>query len=173
MEEIKFGGLRLYWLKDKNGKNKKYDTECKKCGGKIIFGKRHNQFSKGFKITVDSILGLYCHLRDLFGLKFLMCSHCDQDFEESFIGKLRASGQNRKPAALQLLYRIKRFMLFFTSISYQDSIILHFLENIWHHFYFYMSKIILARSKYFWAEPKRFGNGLKSKIMKEQAGFVV
>ena len=117
MEEIKFGGLRLYWLKDKDGKKKKYDTECKKCGGKIIFGKRHNQFSKGFKITVDSILGLYCHLRDLFGLKFLMCSHCDQDFEESFIGKLRASGQNRKPAALQLLYRIKRFILFCTSIS--------------------------------------------------------
>ena len=109
MEEIKFGGLRLYWLKDENGKEKKYDSVCKKCGGKIIFGKRHNQFSKGFKITVDSILGLYCHLKAVFGLDFLMCSHCDQDFEESFIGRLRASGQNRKPKALQLLYRIKRF----------------------------------------------------------------
>ena len=115
IEEIKFGGLVLSELKDKNGVAKKYDSVCKKCGGKIIFGQRHNQFSKGFKITVDSIISLYLYLKAVHGLKFLMCSHCDQDFEESFIGKLRASGQNRKPAALQLLYRIKRFLLFFAS----------------------------------------------------------
>ena len=113
IEEIKFGGLVLSEIKDENGVANKYDSECKKCGGKIIFGKRHNQFSKGFKITVDSIIGLYLYLKAVHGLKFLMCSHCDQDFEESFIGKLRASGQNRKPAALQLLYRIKRFLTIF------------------------------------------------------------
>ena len=67
-----------------------------------------NYFQDGCIVTIESILGLFSHLKCVHGLSYLMCSHCDQDYGESIIGALREGGGVRKPSALLLQYRIKR-----------------------------------------------------------------
>ena len=73
-----------------------------------------NKFSKGSIITVNSVINLQLYIEKNFGVKYLMTSHVDQDYVESFIGSMRLSdgrGGVRKPTYLNLNYRIQRKIL--------------------------------------------------------------
>ena len=74
----------------------------------IKFGGNKNYFQEGVVITCNGIVGLFEYLKCKHGFKFLMCSHCDQDYTESFVGDMRKGGQVRKPTPMQLVYRVKR-----------------------------------------------------------------
>lgn len=74
-----------------------------------IFGA--NKFQKGAIITVNSLIGLQKYMNEKYGIKYLMCSHVDQDYLESFNGTLRLAdgrGGVRRPTYLQLNYRLQR-----------------------------------------------------------------
>ena len=78
------------------------------------FGSNYNKFQKGSILTIVSLVSLHKYLERKFGLKYLMTSHIDQDYVESFIGSMRLSdgrGGVRKPTYLQLNYRIQRKIL--------------------------------------------------------------
>ena len=83
----------------------------------IKFGGNKNYFQEGVVITCNGIVGLFEYLKCKHGFKFLMCSHCDQDYTESFVGDMRKGGQVRKPTPMQLVYRVKRNSLLFCHFS--------------------------------------------------------
>ena len=83
------------------------------------FGSNYNKFQKGSILTIVSLVSLHKYLQRKFGLKYVMTSHIDQDYVESFIGSMRLSdgrGGVRKPTYLQLNYRIQRKILAFSDL---------------------------------------------------------
>jgi hypothetical protein len=83
------------------------------------FGSNYNKFQKGSILTIVSLVSLHKYLQRKFGLKYVMTSHIDQDYVESFIGSMRLSdgrGGVRKPTYLQLNYRIQRKVLAFSNL---------------------------------------------------------
>ena len=92
------------------------------------FGSNYNKFQKGSILTIVSLVSLHKYLERKFGLKYLMTSHIDQDYVESFIGSMRLSdgrGGVRKPTYLQLNYRIQRKIL--ASFKFNQFM---YIENI-------------------------------------------
>ena len=103
------------------------------------FGSNYNKFQKGSILTIVSLVSLHKYLQRKFGLKYVMTSHIDQDYVESFIGSMRLSdgrGGVRKPTYLQLNYRIQRKILafsnsinLFTLKIFQHRMIMFFIQT--------------------------------------------
>lgn len=77
-----------------------------------IFGS--NKFQNGAIITINSLIALQNYNFEKYQVKYLMCSHVDQDYLESFNGEMRLAdgrGGIRRPTYLQLNYRIQRKIL--------------------------------------------------------------
>ena len=68
------------------------------------------RFQEGIITTCRGIRGLQTYLREKHGLPYLMCSHVDQNYQESLHGQLKngKSGGVIRPSALAFNYRIAR-----------------------------------------------------------------
>ena len=72
---------------------------------------RENKFQKGMVIWIKSLIGLHKYMQQTYQIPYLMTSHVNQDYLESFNGDMRLSdgrGGVRRPTLLQLNYRIQR-----------------------------------------------------------------
>ena len=70
-----------------------------------------NYFRKGIICTIINIFALHSYMKEHLNLPYLMTSHVDQDYQESYNKKMRAAdgrGGNRNPTGLQLNYRIAK-----------------------------------------------------------------
>ena len=90
------------------------NIKCKKPGTNQM---RAQKFQNGTRLTINSLIGLQRYMECKHGVPYLMCSHCDQDYLESFNGQMRnadGKGGIRRPTFLQLNYRIKTQSFHFT-----------------------------------------------------------
>ena len=73
-----------------------------------------NYFAQGIIMYIESLYGLHDYLKTKFDLSYLLTSHVENDHHERFIGVIRqfdGKGGNRRPTALQLTYRISRYIV--------------------------------------------------------------